>query len=80
MASPNSVFTELVTTTLRKHSKDIKDNVSIGPGIKFDAKGQNVTLKNAAIQNRDGKLVTVAPKTAANAKVQWPMRPYDKRA
>jgi branched-chain amino acid transport system substrate-binding protein len=59
---------------------DIKDNVSIGPGIKFDAKGQNVTLKNAAIQNRDGKLVTVAPKTAANAKVQWPMRPYDKRA
>jgi branched-chain amino acid transport system substrate-binding protein len=59
---------------------DIKDNVSIGPGIKFDAKGQNMTLKNAAIQNRDGKLVTVAPKAAANAKVQWPLRAYDKRA
>lgn len=28
MASPNSVFTELVTTTFRKHSKDIKDNLS----------------------------------------------------
>lgn len=28
MASPNSVFTELVSTTFRKHSKDIKDNVS----------------------------------------------------
>lgn len=28
MASPNSVFTELVTTTFRKHSKEIKDNVS----------------------------------------------------
>lgn len=28
MASPNSTFTELVTTTFRKHAKDIKDNVS----------------------------------------------------
>ena len=41
---------------------NITDNVSIGPGIRFDAKGQNVTLKNAAIQNRAGRLVTVAPK------------------
>jgi branched-chain amino acid transport system substrate-binding protein len=58
---------------------DITDNVSIGPGIKFDAKGQNVTLKNAAIQNRGGKLLTVAPKIAANAKVEWPLKPYGKR-
>jgi branched-chain amino acid transport system substrate-binding protein len=58
---------------------DITNNVSIGPGIKFDAKGQNATLKNAAIQNRGGKLVTVAPKTAANAKAEWPMSAYDKR-
>jgi branched-chain amino acid transport system substrate-binding protein len=58
---------------------DITDNVSIGPGIKFDAKGQNMTLKNAAIQNRDGKLVTVAPKAAANAKVEWPIKPYEQR-
>lgn len=28
MASPNATFTELVTTTFRKHRKDIKDNVS----------------------------------------------------
>lgn len=28
MASPNAIFTELVSTTFRKHSKDIKDNVS----------------------------------------------------
>jgi hypothetical protein len=28
MASPNSTFTELVSTTYRKHRKDIKDNVS----------------------------------------------------
>src|SRR3990170_1737318 len=58
---------------------NITDNVSIGPGIKFDAKGQNTTLKNAGIQNRDGKLVTVAPKAAANAKPEWPMKAYDKR-
>jgi branched-chain amino acid transport system substrate-binding protein len=57
----------------------IKDNVSPGPGIQFDAKGQNAALKNSAIQNRDGKLVTVAPKAAANAKPELPMRPYDKR-
>jgi hypothetical protein len=28
MASPNSTFTELVSTTFRKHRKDIKDNLS----------------------------------------------------
>ena len=28
MASPNSTFTELVSTTFRKHSKEIKDNLS----------------------------------------------------
>jgi branched-chain amino acid transport system substrate-binding protein len=42
-------------------------------------KGQNDTLKNAAIQNRGGKLVTVAPKAASNAKADFPMTAYDKR-
>jgi branched-chain amino acid transport system substrate-binding protein len=58
---------------------NITNNVSVGPGIQFDAKGQNDKLKNSAIQNRGGKLVTVAPKTASNAKAQLPMTPYDKR-
>jgi branched-chain amino acid transport system substrate-binding protein len=58
---------------------NIADNVSTGPGISFNAKGQNDKLKNAAIQNRGGKLVTVAPKGSTNAKVEWPMTPYDKR-
>jgi branched-chain amino acid transport system substrate-binding protein len=58
---------------------NITANVSIGPGIKFDAKGQNTALKNAAIQNRGGKLVTVAPKEASNAKPELPMPAYDKR-
>src|ERR1044071_957369 len=55
---------------------NITENVSTGPGIQFNAKGQNDKLKNSAIQNRGGKLVTVAPKGATNAKAEWPMRPY----
>ena len=47
---------------------NITNNVSPGPGIQFDDKGQNDKLKGSAIQNRGGKLVTVAPKEAANAK------------
>ena len=58
---------------------NITDNVSTGPGIQFNAKGQNDKLKNSAIQNRGGKLVTVAPKGATNAKPQFPMAAYDKR-
>jgi len=58
---------------------NITDNVSIGPGIQFDAKGQNDKIKNAAIQNRGGKTVTVAPGFASDGKPELPMRPYDKR-
>jgi len=58
---------------------NITNNVSPGPGIMFNAKGQNDKLKDSAIQNRGGKLVTIAPKEAANAKAEWPLKPYDKR-
>ena len=58
---------------------NITDNVSPGSGLSFDAKGQNSKLKNSCVQNRGGKLVTVAPKIAANAKVDWPLKAYDKR-
>src|SRR5947207_4109302 len=58
---------------------NIIDNVSPGPGIQFDAKGQNEKLKLSAIQNRGGKTPTVAPKAASNAKAEWPIKPYDKR-
>jgi branched-chain amino acid transport system substrate-binding protein len=60
-------------------STNITNNVSPGPGIQFNEKGQNDKLKNSAIQNRGGKLLTVAPKMAANAKVEWPLKQYDKR-
>jgi branched-chain amino acid transport system substrate-binding protein len=71
-ADPKALADAIRTTS-------IKDNVSTGPGIQFDAKGQNDKLRNSAIQNRAGKLVTVAPKGATNAKAEWPMNPYDKR-
>jgi branched-chain amino acid transport system substrate-binding protein len=58
---------------------NITDNVSPGPGIQFDAKGQNDKLKNSAIQNRGGKVVIVAPKGATDAQPEIPMTPYDKR-
>lgn len=57
----------------------ITNNVSPGPGIQFDAKGQNDKLGTSGIQNRGGKLVTVVPKAASNAKPEWPLAPYDKR-
>jgi len=58
---------------------NITDNVSVGLGIAFDAKGQNAKVKDSAIQNRGGKLVTLAPKEAANAKVEWPLKSYQNR-
>jgi branched-chain amino acid transport system substrate-binding protein len=58
---------------------NITNNVSIGPGIRFNEKGQNDKLKCAAIQNRAGKFVTIAPKAAANGKPELPMIPYSQR-
>jgi branched-chain amino acid transport system substrate-binding protein len=58
---------------------NITNNVSIGPGIKFNEKGQNDKLKCAAIQNRAGKFVTIAPKAAADGKPELPMIPYSQR-
>jgi branched-chain amino acid transport system substrate-binding protein len=59
---------------------DIKDNAAIGPGIQFDAKGQNDKIVGGGIQNRGGKLITVAPQEAANGKPEWPLKPYNKRS
>ena len=58
---------------------NITANVSIGPGIQFNEKGQNDKLKSAAIQNRAGKPVVIAPMAAAGGKPQVPMTPYEQR-
>lgn len=54
MASPNAVFTELVTTTFRKHSKDIKNNVS-----KNNALLSHLTVKGT--RKEDGGLTIAQP-------------------
>jgi branched-chain amino acid transport system substrate-binding protein len=71
-ADPKALADALRTT-------NITDNVSIGPGIAFDAKGQNDKVKDGGIQNRGGKIVTLAPKEAANGKPEWPLPPYQNR-
>ena len=55
MASPNSTFTELVSTTFRKHRKEIKDNVSKRNAlVKYIMKRGNYTKD-------DGGLTIVTP-------------------
>jgi hypothetical protein len=55
MASPNSTFTELVSTTFRKHRKDIKDNLSNRNALlKFIEKRGNT-------RREDGGLSIVTP-------------------
>ena len=55
MASPNSIFTELVSTTFRKHAKEIKDNVS-----KNNALLRRIYDKGS-IRREDGGLTIATP-------------------
>lgn len=55
MPSPNAVFTELVTTTFRKHAKEIKDNVSKNNALYRRLVDKKQTRKE------DGGLSIVAP-------------------
>jgi branched-chain amino acid transport system substrate-binding protein len=72
-SADSDALTEAVRTT------DITNNVSIGPGIQFNDKGQNDKIVDASIQNIGGKLLVVAPKAAAAADPVWPLPPYDAR-
>jgi branched-chain amino acid transport system substrate-binding protein len=58
---------------------NITDNISMGPGIQFNDKGQNDKLKNGAIQNRAGKFAIIGPKAQSDSTPELPMTPYDKR-
>lgn len=55
MPSPNTVFTELVTTTFRKHSKEIKDNVSNNNAL------LRRLMKKGMTRTEDGGLSIVEP-------------------
>lgn len=55
MASPNAVFTELVSTTFRNHRKEIKDNVSKNNALIARMMSKGMTRKE------DGGLSIVCP-------------------
>lgn len=55
MPSPNAVFTELVSTTFRKHAKEVKDNVS-----KNNALYRRLVDKGSP-RKEDGGLTIVSP-------------------
>ncbi|QGH72933.1 MAG: major capsid protein [Siphoviridae sp. ctdEk19] len=55
MASPNSTFTELVTTTFRNHAKEIKDNISNNNALLRRVKDKGQT------RHEDGGLTIVEP-------------------
>jgi branched-chain amino acid transport system substrate-binding protein len=58
----------------------IDQHVIIGGPIQFDAKGQNVNIKAAAIQNLHRKPTVVMPQASAAAPLVWPMPGWnDKR-
>ncbi|HVV93261.1 MAG TPA: ABC transporter substrate-binding protein, partial [Hyphomicrobiales bacterium] len=61
-------------------STDLKDGVSIGDGVTFDAKGQNAHYKCAGVQNEGEKLYVIVPRSAAEREPVWPIRPWNKRA
>lgn len=71
MASPNATFTELVSTTFRKHSKDVKDNVSKNNALyaRIDSKGNT--------RKEDGGLTIVAPLDYANNSTYQRYSGYD---
>lgn len=51
----------------------IDQHVIIGPPIQFDAKGQNVGIRAAAVQNIKRKPTVVMPAASAAAPLVWPM-------
>ncbi len=59
---------------------DLKDNVTPGRGVSFDAKGQNTSLGLIAIQNLGGEGRVVLPEAAAQAQAVLPMPAWRERA
>ena len=55
MASPNTTFTELVSTTFRKHSKEIKDNLSNRNAL------LKYMMKRGNMRKEDGGLTIATP-------------------
>jgi branched-chain amino acid transport system substrate-binding protein len=58
---------------------DIADHVMIGPPIKFDEKGQNVSIPSAVVQNRGRTPTVVLPASVATMAPVLPMPPWQGR-
>ncbi len=65
-AAPQALVEALKTT-------NIKDSASIGPGISFDAKGQNDSLGLAAVQNFHGDAKVVLPLASSERNLVFPV-------
>jgi branched-chain amino acid transport system substrate-binding protein len=59
---------------------NLTDHVMIGPPIKFDAKGQNVAMPSAAVQNRNRTPTVVLPAAVATMTPVLPMPPWQGRS
>lgn len=71
MPSPNAIFTELATTTFRKHSKEIKDNISNGNALLARM------MKKGNLQLEDGGLTLVEELEYANNSTYQRYSGYD---
>ena len=67
MSSPNSTFTELVSTTFRKHRKEIKDNLSHRNAL------LKYMMKRGNHRTEDGGLTIATPTTSTIDGVAGPV-------
>ncbi|MGQ9370491.1 ABC transporter substrate-binding protein [Azospirillum sp. ST 5-10] len=72
-----SADSEAMLEALR--TTNLKDKMMVGPAITFDAKGQNVNLASACVQNRDSRPTVVLPKESAEMEPVFPMPGWQKR-
>ena len=71
MTSPNAIFTELVATTFRKHSKEIKDNISLHHAL------LSRLVKKGMVRHEDGGLTIAEPLDYANNSTYQRYSGYD---
>ncbi len=69
---PQALTEALRTTNITKRA-------NLGGAITFDAKGQNVNLPSAVVQNLGGKPTVVLPSQSAEAKLAFPMPGFKNR-
>jgi branched-chain amino acid transport system substrate-binding protein len=74
-----STAPDALADAMRKTNLGYDSSVTIGPGVKFDAKGQNDSLGLALVQNRDGLPRVVLPTNAAELKPIFPAPGWQKR-